>query len=230
VDEASTGRRRDEGLAFFGAVTAGISHDLNNVISTIDQLAGLLADLVAGAEAGRPVSLERLQTVHERLRRQTTRGAGIIKRLNTFAHSTDEPRREVALDVLLADLLAIGQRYVDLRKAQLEAPPAPAPLRIVGDPFRLQQAIFAALQQQLASAEAGDTITVALAGGEDGAAITLTGPLGTAAPGEDAGRARLENLLAGLGGRLEQTVAADRETLVLRIPGEPPPAGAGAEA
>ncbi len=230
MDEANTERRRDTGLAFFGAVTAGISHDLNNVISTIDQVTGLLADLVAGAEAGRPVPLERLQTVQERLRRQTTRGAGIIKRLNTFAHSTDELRREISLDVLLADLLAIGQRYVDLRKARLEAPAAPAPLRIVGDPFRLQQAIFAALQRLLGSAESGDTITVALAGGKDGAAVTLTGPLGAAGSDQDAGRAQLEGLLAGLGGRLERSVAADRETLVLRIPGEPPPAGGGAEA
>jgi C4-dicarboxylate-specific signal transduction histidine kinase len=228
VDEASTGRRPDAGLVFFGAITAGISHDLNNVISTIDQVAGLLSDLVAGAEAGRPVPLERLQTVHERLKRQTTRGAGIIKRLNTFAHSTDEPRREVALDVLLGDLLAIGQRYVDLRKAQLELPPAAAPLRIVGDPFRLQQAIFAALQRLLGGTEPGDTIAVALSGEEDEAVVTLTGPAGAAAAGEDAGRIQLEGLLAGLGGRLERSVADGRETLVLRIPREPPPGEAEA--
>jgi C4-dicarboxylate-specific signal transduction histidine kinase len=230
VDEANAGRRRDTGLAFFGTVTAGVSHDLNNVISTIDQVAGLLADLVAGAEAGRPVPLERLQTVYERLKRQTTRGAEIIKRLNTFAHSTDEPWREVALDVLLADLLAIGQRYVDLRKAQLELPVPAAPLRIVSDPFRLQQAIFAALQRLLGSVAAGDMITVALAGEGEKAAITMTGPARSAATGEDTDWTHLESLLAILGGTAERSVAAERETMILRIPKEPPPASAGTEA
>ena len=37
---------RQNGFAFFGAITASLSHELNNVLATIKELSGLLEDLV----------------------------------------------------------------------------------------------------------------------------------------------------------------------------------------
>ena len=77
--------RREKDLAFFGAITASVSHELNNVISIVYQTAGLLNDLLAGAQRGRPISDERLEQIAIRIGEQTERGAAIIKRLNAFA-------------------------------------------------------------------------------------------------------------------------------------------------
>jgi len=57
---------KDEGLAFFGAITASISHELNNVIAIIDQSAGLLNDLLAGAQYGRPITNEKLERISKK--------------------------------------------------------------------------------------------------------------------------------------------------------------------
>ena len=36
-----------ESLAFFGAINASVTHELNNVLGTIEQISGLLEDLAA---------------------------------------------------------------------------------------------------------------------------------------------------------------------------------------
>lgn len=226
MSDARDGREGGAALAFFGAITAGVSHDLNNVISTIDQVTGLLSDLVAGARAGRPVPLERLEAVQERLARQTGRGAEIIKRLNTFAHSADEPRREMDLDRQVADLMALAERYVNLRKARLEIRLPEAPLRVVSDPFRLQWALFSALECLLQAAEADDLITVALVGEAAGARVTLTGPGGPGGGDAASATTAVAGLLSTLGGSLEDAVVEGGRTLDLWIPRTMPQEGA----
>ena len=51
----------ENSLAFFGAITASVSHELNNVMSIIDQNNGLLKDLLA---VGHPISNERLERIN----------------------------------------------------------------------------------------------------------------------------------------------------------------------
>jgi signal transduction histidine kinase len=111
---------RDQSLAFFGAVTASVSHELNNVISIVDQSAGLLADLVAGARQGRPIPEEKIERVAETVERQTQRGLGIIRRLNKFAHLVDVPELEFDLNELVDNFVALNTRPADMRRVGLE--------------------------------------------------------------------------------------------------------------
>ena len=49
---------KEKGLAFFGEITASVSHEINNAISIINEYSGLLEDLTYTAERGENVSSE----------------------------------------------------------------------------------------------------------------------------------------------------------------------------
>lgn len=157
---------RENGLAFFGAITASVSHELNNVISIIDQSAGLLDDLLYGAQSGNPIPNERLQLIADRVSNQTQRGVSIIKRLNTFAHSVDDPIREFEINTLLKNLTDLCQRFADMKKVRLEVRLLEEPVNITNSPFLVQQALYLYLRRVLSASNPDDTITVSTESGE----------------------------------------------------------------
>ena len=55
MSERGAPRERQDDIAFFGAVTAGLSHELKNVLATINELSGLQDDLQLLARRGRPL-------------------------------------------------------------------------------------------------------------------------------------------------------------------------------
>ena len=48
-------------LSFFGTISASVSHELNNVLSIINEYAGLLDDLVTADKKGIPFENEKIK-------------------------------------------------------------------------------------------------------------------------------------------------------------------------
>lgn len=135
-------RPREEGLAFFGAITASVTHELNNVMAVINELAGLLDDILYGAQEGHPVENDKLRTLQDKLSRQVARGEQIIKRLNRFAHTTDEAVLDYDLTGVLDNLANLCRRFAVLRKVRLDDHFPEESISVVGNPFKLQHAVF----------------------------------------------------------------------------------------
>jgi signal transduction histidine kinase len=133
-------------LRFFGSVTASVSHELNNVNSAIEQIAGLLADHLVLVSRGGDFDPQRLQNVHDRIVRQTRRAADIIERLNRFAHSADDPSTRFELNGVLDNIVAVSRRLAELYRADLSFTPSEEGIWLVGDPFRLSKAVFECLR------------------------------------------------------------------------------------
>lgn len=165
-----------DGLAFFGRVSASVSHELNNVISIIDQTAGLLEDLLAGAGRGRPITNDRLESIVLSLQKQTQRGLTIIKRLNTFAHGTDSPQLEFDINDAVANLGELCQRLAGLKRVTLEVHLVDQPLNVIGSPFALQQALFAAIGQVFAVAERDNLVEVTVTIANGSLQVLVSGP------------------------------------------------------
>lgn len=168
------GNRGD--LRFFGAVTASVTHELNNVLSIIDQVAGLFADHLAALRAGRPIDPERLTEIQMRIARQASRGDEIVKRLNAFAHTVDEPRVRFSAPDVLGNLAAVCRRFVTLRQATLAVELPAEPVWLEGDPFALQLAVFSLLQQLLPCLDDGDVLTLAASTAGRDFTVRLIGP------------------------------------------------------
>lgn len=188
-------------LAFFGTITAGLSHELKNVIATINEYNGLLDDL-AQVSSRRPLDPERLRQICGRISKQIERGESLILSLNRFAHSMDEPLREIDLCDAVTDIVGLCTNYARRRRVTLDTRlPGERP-HATTDPFALQRAMHAAIT--LAVDQAGDeaTVTVALADADAGWQISVDFGRPAVRPddGEPADRAdRLDTLAASLG-------------------------------
>lgn len=183
--EPSGGNELDA-LKFIGAVTASVSHELNNVITIIDQVAGLLQDMLAGARAGSPLDTGKLQALQERIARQTRRGIEIVKNLNRFAHGVDEPVARFEMNAVIGNLVSLVQRRADLRKVRLSVRYAGREAYVTSNPFRLQQALFYCLERFLEFSPPGSEIALAIACDGSSACVAVSGPAWSAEKGWEA--------------------------------------------
>lgn len=211
---ASSGQRE---VAFFGKITASVTHELNNVISIIDQNAGLLDDLIAGEEQGIPLSMDRLIGVTAAIQKQTERGLGIIERLNRFAHTTDHLETRFDLAEVLGNLVDLGRRLASLKKAELVFKPPAVVVTVSGNPFALQQVVFEALVAMLAIGESGGMIAVTGTDEAGSVLVKIESGIGEGAEIEQAlGSAK--QLAAKLDGSVAAAVSGNRCTVEVRLP------------
>ena len=106
----------DMELAFFGTITASVSHELNNVLSIINEYSGLLDDLVSGDNKDKPIEKERIQKIALNIAKQIKREQGIIKLLNRFAHRVDNTLVKFNLNELVTDITRLSQRFASLKR------------------------------------------------------------------------------------------------------------------
>jgi C4-dicarboxylate-specific signal transduction histidine kinase len=197
------------GLAFFGAVTASVSHELNNVISIIDQTTGLVEDMIAAVDRGKPIDVDKLRQVVGSLQKHTTRGLEIIKRLNTFAHSSDVPRREYDVNESVRNLVELARRLAGLKRVNLEVHLPAEPVMITGNPFLMQQLLFASIQRALQEAGRDEIIAVDVAGAASGAQVISDTPK-LSLTGEEFVTPLIKSFLQLAPGTLEVTAEGER--------------------
>ena len=173
-------------LAFFGAVAASVTHELNNSLSIIDQAQGLLADLAAVSDAGSPIDPARLKTVQERINRQVRKGVEIVERFNRFAHTIDDPRGSFDVCGETGNIVALSRRLAELKYVRLECSLPSEGVLIAGDAFLLQQAVFLCIQLLLEGSEEGDRLEVSVQRRESGLTLSVAGTAEQAVDGNDA--------------------------------------------
>ena len=202
-------------LEFFGAVSASISHELKNVLATIDGFSGLLEDLTLAAASGRPLAPERLEKLGGRIKRQADRGAELVVRLNRFAHSVDEPWAAVDVGEVLGRICDICERFASLGKVTLERSGVDeGALWVELDAFAFQHVLFLAIRAALDAAGGERVVRVGLRGLGRGYEVTIT----SADPLGGAGRAVVDSeLVRGLASELGGDVSLEGDTMVLRV-------------
>jgi signal transduction histidine kinase len=215
MPETSGPPANELGLAFFGAISASVSHDLNNVIGIINELSGLVEDYLAGAQGGTPVNLEKMNSINEKIKAQVGRGQKIIKRFNRFSHSADQPLRTVDLKMLLQDITDLARRKAGLKYAVLKAELPDETVNMETSPFYLQFAVFLCIELALCRAKKDDRITVTFRPCPGGAQILISGP--GQVPDDPEAASKLAVIMQALKGRSEFTA----ESIVLSVPVSP---------
>ena len=211
-------RLREKGLAFFGSITASFSHEINNIMAIIAELSGLMEDLLRVADLGHPPQLERFRRISERIGTQVKRGEEMIKRLNRFAHTMDEPVKTIDMTHLLVDLIALSERPRTRRRARLETRFPEETILLVSNPFLLQQAVFSCMELVLDASHDNQLLRLILENQDGGARITVAGedPI---VKTDEAALSFLPVLMEELGGKVE-VISTDNGglSLVLSIP------------
>ena len=132
--------------AFIGRITAGITHELRNILAIIKETSGLVEDLLAMCERGQAPDRERTETALGTIRQQVTRGVDLIQHLNRLAHTPDEAVVSASLNQHTAQIAALTQRFARQKGALLSARAAEADAMVRTDPLALQMALFAAIE------------------------------------------------------------------------------------
>lgn len=194
----------NQGLKFFGEINASISHEIKNVLSIINENAGLLEDFTLLADKGHPLDPERLKTLAKMIQKQVKRADGIIKNMNIFAHSVDESDKIVDLGEILRFVSVLTARLTANRGLRLEILSPQQPVTLTADPFFLINLIWLCIDFSANWAGDGKTIAASPEQTSEGVAIKLSGleGLSAAAPGEIAPDKKLQALLDDLNVRL----------------------------
>jgi signal transduction histidine kinase len=190
-----------DGLAFFGRITASVTHELNNVLSVIDQARGLLEDLTAMSGDGREIDPRSLESIRDRIHRQVSKGVEILRRVNRFAHTLDDPGAEFDVGAETDNVVSLARRFAELREVHLELEPPPEEIRVRGNAFAFQHGIFACLQRILDDSEGDDRIGVRVGREGDEAVVAIATSAHLADASDDDERLRpLADSMTSLGG------------------------------
>ena len=146
-------------IAFFGKITAGVTHEMKNILAIIGESTGLMQDLLA-LDNSATALCDRLNKALGTIDRQIERGVELSNRLNRFAHGPDSGICNVDTAEAGEQVSALCQRFARLKKVTLDRVPSPsnqAPALWI-DPVELQMVLFFAIDCCLSLAPADSRI------------------------------------------------------------------------
>ena len=164
-------------VVFFGKITAGITHEMKNVLAIIKESAGLMEDIISLSPEGSIPHEEKIQTSLARIKNQIIRGVGLTDRLNRFAHSPDESPAKVDLIEMVERLIALSERFVRQKNVVLRMSAqkkSGLQMNIVTHPVLLQMALFECFQCCLDVMPSGSEITIEFQKNREKNAIKIT--------------------------------------------------------
>ena len=204
----------NDDLTFFGEVNASISHELKNSMAIISEAAGLLQDLTEMAVKGQKIELEMLKTCSQDIIEEIQRGFAIIKQMNVFSHSVDEPVKKVNLSSVIDLMVALSKFLSFASKIRFDPIPEDAPV-VLTCPFRLQNLIYQALVFAFESAGSEGQIVIGLQPQPNGNAHISFSALGSSNSRSFAS-SRTKTIAASIGIDIRET--ADPHSFELIVP------------
>jgi signal transduction histidine kinase len=210
----------DVELAFFGRIMASLSHDLKNVIATINEFSGLMEDLICAASEGSTLNQDRLQALCRKINKHTMRGETLIRRQNWFSHSVDPPRQKrIELNLMLADICDLSSRFAALKQVRLERCFPEKETEITVDPFAFQHAVILCIDLAIDTAAERRVVTVSLAndGSRCKVLIDSEDPVGEIPPAGEGGEV-LQGILARLNATATLEGAVGKARIVIALP------------
>jgi C4-dicarboxylate-specific signal transduction histidine kinase len=195
--------------AFIGRITAGITHEMKNVLAIIRESAGLMEDLLSmTGDTGFP-HRERFVRAMGTIQAQVERGIDLSTRLNRLAHSPDAPLAVIDLNQTVSQMALLAERFARLRGVRLTAAPHPEAIRVSTSPVRVQMALLAGLESMWNSMAGGGGLTLCVSRIGAEAEVAIRCDEAPAEPEEfeksvsaAPERKMLEEILADLGGKL----------------------------
>ncbi len=170
--------------AFMGKITAGVTHEIKNVLAIIKESAGLLEDLISLSQDDLPPP-DKFLRVLTRINGQVTRGVDLSASLNAFAHTGDELRASVDLNQAVVQSAFLSQRFARLKRITLSAFPCEKPLVATTDPLAFQMLLFQCVDLLMNLLGAGSVITLEPTD-RDGVHVRISGAGDASGPGRAA--------------------------------------------
>ncbi|MEJ2108443.1 MAG: hypothetical protein P8Z37_00735 [Acidobacteriota bacterium] len=205
-------------IAFFGRIMANISHEFNNVITVIGELAGLLKDLTLLSQKGREIPPEKLASISDNISKQVVRGKNLITHMNRFSHSADDPQARVDLLETVENMQVLTDRLFKNRRTNLSRVSAENECPLTTDPFELRHIIFSCMDRFLESSSPDVSLSLQRITSSGEIALTFSGKMGTVESESDHRIEELREQVAELNGRLQYEPDEDRVCIRIILP------------
>jgi C4-dicarboxylate-specific signal transduction histidine kinase len=162
--------------AFYSEITASVTHELNNILGTIEQVAGLLEDLAMMPGDSESATVERLGPLSGKIIHQTDRGMNLVKRLNRFAHLGDEVFGECDVRELTETLAALSERFARMRSVTLTTDLPEQSVLLFTNPVQLSEILFRCVKRVLHQATPDSELMLRLSPSAGSAMIKIEAP------------------------------------------------------
>jgi C4-dicarboxylate-specific signal transduction histidine kinase len=143
-----------------GKITAGVTHEMKNVLAIIKESAGLMEDLMALHKGPPPPYQQKFFGVIVRIKQQVERGVDLAGKLNTFAHSPDDVAAEIDLSAVVEQVASLSERFARLKGVALKVAPPSQPAMLITDPLKIRMLLFNGIDLLLSTVQSGTTIVL----------------------------------------------------------------------
>jgi signal transduction histidine kinase len=150
----------DNEVAFFGKITAGVTHEIKNVLAIIKEASGLMEDIMSISPEAVISNQDKIQISLTRIQDQVRRGIELTGRLNKFAHSSYESLAVIDLYEIIGQLVALSVRFAGYKKVVLKVHPPDQSISIRTRPVQLQRILFECIEYCLNLMHSGGQINI----------------------------------------------------------------------
>ena len=147
------------GLDFFSIITAFNSQEVQDALAVIDQQAALIDVMTLSIEQGQPLDTAGLVALAANIQQHVHDADSIVRRLNRFAHSMDQPVLTVHARDILQSMINFTMRLARMKEvtfilAQGEEVQLTTPL------FGLQNLLWICLKNLLEETKGGGEVSL----------------------------------------------------------------------
>ena len=150
----------EKDIKFIGKITAGVTHEINNVLASIQEISGLMTDILSITDEKSFPHKEKFQTSLVKIQNQVQRGVKLTSQLNKFSHLTDNNKTDIDLKELLEHLIFLTERFARIKNVTLQNQSINQTITINTDPLRLQMALFNCISYLLNQTVIGGEISI----------------------------------------------------------------------
>jgi C4-dicarboxylate-specific signal transduction histidine kinase len=129
-------------IKFIGKITAGVTHEVNNVLASIKEISGLMTDILSITDEESFSRKEKFQISLQKIQNQVQRGIKLTCQLNKFSHLSDTNKSDVDLNEIIEHLIFLTERFARIKNITLQNRPSTQSITITSDPFLLQMSLF----------------------------------------------------------------------------------------
>lgn len=133
---------KNDEVEFIGKITAGVTHEVNNVLASIREISGLLNDILSITDEKSFPKKEKFQTSIQKIQNQIQRGVKLTSQLNKFSHLSDTKKTEIDLNESIDHLIFLTERFARIKNVSLIHQASNKTFTLKSDPLKLQMALF----------------------------------------------------------------------------------------
>jgi two-component system NtrC family sensor kinase len=155
-------------LASIGELAAGIAHEINNPVAIMVEEAGWIQDLLGEEDPATPDNLAEIKRATSQIATQGTRCKEITHKLLSFARKTDPTIKQIDLNEMVTDMIALVDQKTRYASVQVETELAPDLPPLMASATELQQVLLNLLNNSVAAMGASGGVIRITTHSEDG--------------------------------------------------------------